>query len=345
VKPRTARRLRSAAFITAVFFAVSLTWDFVTTGGVTPPAFILGVLIGLPLIILEQTSFAEKTRALPFTASLLVKTVTYVGVLSFVFLGVGFVSGAIRGLRVADFVADLPDMFLMVGVAFVLYLVIIFFLQLDRLLGPGVLWGYLTGRYHRPRVESRVFMFVDLKGSTELGERLSQEDYYGLLNDFFRDVSGPVLDARGEIYEYVGDEVVLTWKLPLGLQNAHCLRVFFDIDRAVQANALKYVHRYGLVPEFKAGAHAGEVIAAEIGDLKKGIVFSGDVLNTAARIQGECNRLDRRFLVSRTLMEQLQLPEALLSDSVGSVALRGKAAPVELVAVTQPVSGPAVDIG
>lgn len=62
---------------------------------------------------------------------------------------------------------------------------------------------------------------------------------------------------------------------------------------------------YGLVPEFKAGAHSGEVIAAEIGDLKKGIVFSGDVLNTAARIQGECNRLGRRLLVSRELMEQL----------------------------------------
>lgn len=337
--------MRSAASITAVFLAVSITWDFVTTGRVTPPAFILGVLIGLPLIILEQTSFDEKTRALPFTAALLVKTVTYVGVLSLVFLGVGFVSGAIKGLRVADFVADLPDMFLMVGVAFVLYLVLVFFLQLDRLLGPGVLWGYVIGRYHRPRVESRVFMLVDLKGSTELGERLSQEDYYGLVNDFFRDVSGPVLDARGEIYEYVGDEVVLTWKLPLGLQSANCLRVFFDIDKAVRENRERYEERYGVVPEFKAGAHSGEVVAAEIGDLKKGIVFSGDVLNTAARIQAECNRLDRRLLVSRTLMDQLRLPETLQSDSLGSVALRGKAEPMELVAVSQAVSSPAVNIG
>ena len=105
MKARTTRRLRSAASITAVFLVVSISWDFVATGRVTPPAFVLGVLIGLPLIILEQTSFAEKTRALPFTAALLVKTVTYVGVLSLVFLGVGFVSGAIKGLRIADFVA------------------------------------------------------------------------------------------------------------------------------------------------------------------------------------------------------------------------------------------------
>ena len=64
-------------------------------------------------------------------------------------------------------------------------MIIIFFRQLDRILGPGVLLSYLLGRYHRPHRESRIFMFLDLKSSTSLAEELGHEAYLGLINEFF----------------------------------------------------------------------------------------------------------------------------------------------------------------
>ena len=160
---------------------------------------------------------------------------------------------------------------------------------------------------------------------------MTKEAYYSFLNDFFRDISLPVLNGGGEIYQYVGDEVVLTWKQKVGKKDANCLRVFFAIDAAIESRKKHYLDRYGIVPEYKAGAHLGEVITAEIGDLKKEIVYNGDVLNTAARIQTMCNELGRRFVASKQLIQALVVPEDFSIEQLGAATLRGKAEPLELV--------------
>jgi len=174
-------------------------------------------------------------------------------------------------------------------------------------------------------------MFLDLKSSTSIAERLTKEAYYSFVNDFFRDLSLPVLNAGGEIYQYVGDEVVLTWKQKVGTRDVNCLRVFFAIDAEIENRKEHYLDRYGVVPDYKAEAHLGEVITAEIGDLKKEIVYNGDVLNTAARIQAMCNELQRRFVASKQLIQALVVPEDFSIEELGAVTLRGKAEPLELV--------------
>lgn len=334
-----APRLRNAAPVVAVCVLVAITWDFASSRldpGVEAAepflATFIGVLISLPLIF-ESSAFGKRLRRLPFLAAVLYKTVAYVGALSLIFLGMGLIVGWSQGLTMVDFAENLPSSFAAISTAFVMYLAIIFVRQLNSLLGPGVLVRYLTGRYHHPRRERRIFMFVDIEGSTALSERLSLEAYYGLVNDFFRDVATPVLDSQGEIYEYVGDEVVISWKHEVGVRNANCVRAFFEIEKAVWSNSARYLKRYGAVPQFKAGLHEGEVIAAEMGSLKKIIAFNGEVLNVTARIQGECNRLERRLLASQQLVEQLRLPADVTPHPVGPVELRGTDEPMELVAL------------
>jgi adenylate cyclase len=330
MSPRTAQRLRSAAPVVVLFVLVSIIWDFVSSlalpdiGGAEPfLAASIGVLLALPLILLESSAFAERFRRLSFPAAVLLKTVTYVGALALIFLGVGLLLGWAQGLTMQDFRDSLPMNFAAIGTSFLLYLVVIFLSQLNSLLGPGVLLRFVTGRYHQPRRERRIFMFVDIEDSTELSKSLSLEHYYGLVNDFFRDVAGPVLDSRGEIYEYVGDEVVISWKYEAGVRDANCVRAFFEIEKAVWKQSEQYLNRYGAVPAFKAGLHEGEVITAEMGGVKKVIAFNGEVLNTTARIQGECNRLGRRFLSSQQLVDQLTLPKDVTPKSVGTIDLRG----------------------
>ncbi len=339
MSPRVARHVRDAVPVIVFFVIVALTWDNVRwylapeIGPREPlTVMFLGVLLALPLIVLESTPLGGRFRRLPFWAAVVLKTMTYVAALAAIVLGIGLILGLLEGRTVGEFVEALPRNLAVMATAFLLYLVVIFIRQLDRLLGPGVLLRYVTGRYHRPRREQRVFMFVDITSSTELSERLSLEAYYGLVNDFFHDVSRPVLDTRGEIYQYVGDEVVISWKLDRGVEDANCVRAFFQIDAAVRANADRYLTQYGAIPEFKAGLHSGDVIAAEIGDLKKEIVFNGETLNVAARIQGECNRLGRRLLASRSLLDRLDLPAELTAEPMGAVALRGVGKPTEIVA-------------
>lgn len=326
----------------AVCIPVSLGYEFIDSivdngypGRISGIGVFVGIAIAMPLALLEESHFDEWARRLPFSAAVLLKSSVYIGSLLAVFMVGGLITGFFQGLRIEEFWRSVtePDYYVQAAVGFGLYVIIVFFRHLDRLLGPGQLLRYITGRYHRPHREARIFMFLDLKSSTTLAEQLRPESYYELVNEFFHDISGPVLDCDGEIYEYVGDEVVLTWEVARGIKDANCVRVFFDIDTIIEKKRQHYLDNFGVVPQFKAGVHVGDVIAAVIGDLKRGLVFNGDVLNTGARIEAECGRLGKRLLASAELVARLTIPEGWTADPIGPIVLRGKTEPMELVAL------------
>ena len=213
------------------------------------------------------------------------------------------------------------------------YLITNFFIQLNRLLGPGVLLKFLIGKYYTPSEEERIFMFLDIKSSTQIAEKLGHKKYYALLNDFFHEMSESVLSTRAEIYQYVGDEVIFTWDIRDGLQEANCIQIFFRIKNSLQEHYDDYMKKYGLVPAFKAGLHYGTVISAEIGDLKKEIAYSGDVLNTTSRIQEQCNKFSSELLISGNLMEQLGAVDRFKTEKIDTVQLRGKEHHVDIYRV------------
>jgi adenylate cyclase len=155
-----------------------------------------------------------------------------------------------------------------------------------------------------------------------------------MLKEYFSDLSGPVIDHAGEIYQYAGDEMILSWKLSDGLKNNNCIRCFFAMKETIGLQAIKYEERFGLVPGFKAGFHYGMVTTGEIGVLKKEIIFTGDVLNTAARIQGLCNQFGVDILVSAGLVKKLDLDTFFQAKSVGENELKGKGEKMELFTVT-----------
>jgi adenylate cyclase len=88
--------------------------------------------------------------------------------------------------------------------------------------------------------------------------------------------------------------------------------------------------KYGLVPDFKAGLHYGKVIAGEIGIIKKDITFSGDVLNTTARIQGKCNEYNVKILSSDELLRLLADDKQFQRIPIGAIKLKGKESKVSL---------------
>lgn len=204
-------------------------------------------------------------------------------------------------------------------------------LHVNEKYGQGVLIKMLLGHYHRPREEERIFMFVDIKGSTAIAEQLGHVQFFNFLNDFFRDVTNPIVDTSGEIYQYVGDEIVVSWTMKDGLQNFNCIRCFFRMQELILRRSGFYRDKYGVAPEFKAGLHCGVVTTGEIGVIKKDIVFSGDTMNTTARIQAVCNKFRVRMLLSKNLLENLELPPLQYHPKrVGTFELKGKKQLVEL---------------
>lgn len=207
-------------------------------------------------------------------------------------------------------------------------------LQVNDKYGPGVFLKMLKGKYHRPKVESRIFMFLDIRGSTAIAERVGHVKWFELLNDFFNDITEPILDTRGEIYQYVGDEVIVHWDTKNGLDNNQFLHCFFLIQKRMSELEAKYISRYGIAPGFKAAIHCGSVTIGEIGKIKKEIVFSGDVLNTTARIQELCNVYGVNLLVSQQVIELITDQTDFTVKPVGYIELRGKQTPVSIFTVS-----------
>lgn len=209
----------------------------------------------------------------------------------------------------------------------------VFLRRVNLLLGEKNLVKLLLGRYYRPYEEQRIFMFLDLQASTPLAERLGHLTYSRLLQDCFNDL-GVVARYGAEVYQYVGDEAVLTWEAGQGLKDGDCLKAFYAFRDRLESRDQYYRDRYGCGPFFKAGAHLGKVTVTEVGKYKREIAFHGDTLNTAARIQAHCNKLKKELLITETLYSALDT-DAYSFEILGKVALRGKVKEVGIVSVAR----------
>ena len=196
--------------------------------------------------------------------------------------------------------------------------------------GRGVFFKILIGWYATPKEEERIFMFLDLKDSTAIAEKLGYRIYSQFIQDCFLDLNEIVRKYDAEIYQYVGDEAVLSWPYKKGLTNNNCLGLFFAFQNQLQSRIEYYQETYNEFPEFKAGLHGGALMVAEVGFVKKELAYHGDVINTSARIQAECNKYNASLLLSEKILQDLKIDELSTSKPLGSILLKGKQEEVKL---------------
>ncbi len=205
--------------------------------------------------------------------------------------------------------------------------------QINDKYGPGVFRAFLLGKYYHPKREERIFMFLDLRSSTTIAEKLGEEKYFNFLKEIYEIITPSIIYSKGEIYQYVGDEIVISWKTQQGIKDSNCINCFFEVQKTLQQHIPHFEQKYGAKPEFKAGLHCGNVMTGEIGVIKKDIAFSGDVLNTTSRIQSKCNDLGVNILFSDHLRKLLSFKNELnVPKEMGQIKLRGKG--IEMVLFT-----------
>ena len=344
MKPDLVRKLKTVALICLFTCFAGVIFQLIDEKHLDYNSVIVGFPLGLVFCLLELFLFPRAKmmfRQWPFTKLLLFKTVLYTVIIYAVTVALAIISGLSEGRKISELPAYLgsADLMILVIYTLVIYGLLVFFLQINHLLGEGILWKFIQGKYHKPREEERIFMFLDMKSSTTIAERLGHVRFYALLNELFHEISQPVLQTKAEIYQYVGDEVILTWEMKHGLSNSNCLNTFFLFQEGLLRNSGNYLKNFGVKPEFKAGLHFGKVVSAQIGDLKREIVYNGDVLNTTARIQHECNKYQRNCLVSGSLMNRLKQINGFHWERIDAVTLRGKETEVELFSVARAHTG------
>ena len=295
---------------------------------------ILGaVFAGLSIGAFEIFYFQERFRKKSFSFTVLIKSVTYsFAMITFIVVGL-FLDQAFSGGKSIfhpDVAKDVRAYLSGSGVwAFVLHwtgIIILtqIFIQVRDNIGYGVLPNFILGRYFTPKEENRIFMFLDLKSSTTIAEKLGHIKYHNLLNNFFDDINDSIIFSKGEIYQYIGDEISVSWTMKNGIENANCIQCFFNIVDKIKKESANYLDKFGIVPEFKTGFHCGEVTIGEVGVVKREIVFTGDVLNTAARIQQLCNTYKVNLLISKKLLDLLPAENHYSIQAIGEIILRGK---------------------
>jgi len=216
-----------------------------------------------------------------------------------------------------------PSMLIILLYTTLVSFVLNFTRQINLKFGPGNLAKFLTGKFHHPKEELRIFMFLDMKASTTIAENLGHVKFGELVQDCFSDLT-VVVNRHAEVYQYVGDEAILYWEVNKGLHHCNCLMAFFEYMKQLKSRESYYLKKYGVCPDFKAGINIGEVTVAEVGDIKRDLTFLGDTMNTAARIEGLCNAYQKVLLISETLHNQLPESEFLKRTFVDNLALEGK---------------------
>ena len=300
---------------------------------------IFGLFFGSFFILVMMLSRKLRIERFSFGKSILINSGIFIAGFSLAALLMNFIvnlfesySGE-KGITI-DMDNSMMPLVLVILLIFVFQIILLnFILQSIEVMGDYNIIRFLTGKYRTPVIENRAFMFLDLRSSVQHAEKLGNILYSELIRDCFRELNYLVYKFEAEIYQYVGDEIVLTWKTSVAQRNYNILGIFFAFDQALQKKSEHYLHKYGIIPEFKAGCNAGEVTAAEIGIIKRDIAYHGDVINTSSRVQDMCNVLHHDLLITPSIINNEIALKGFEIESVGRHNLKVKGIETELFSV------------
>lgn len=332
---RLERKLRYLAAIIAVGTAASLVVTL--TQGRTSPQHLLagtsyGFLICVAIGLIELFVFDGPARTwlndLSFTANLIVRSAIY----SAVIVGVQIVQPG-EWIAGPAHEGSAPGFWFGIAYSAVISVAMNVAFSIANIIGPRALKNFVTGRYHAPVEENRFVLFVDIAGSTGLAERLGGVGIHRFLDRTFRLLTVSVVDYRGEVLNYVGDEVIVTWPEAIGAVDCRPLQCFVAMRSALQQATPQFEREFGAVPQIRGSLHFGPVIVGEIGDVKRAIVFNGDVMNTAARLEELSRKVDGGFLASRAAMARFKTSPPFPLSDLGTLPIRGRVDGIDVVGI------------
>ena len=337
---RLERKLRllvvvvAASVIGAVIY--SLAQGFNTATGVAV-GISYGLLISVAMTGISQFVLEGPMRpwlgGLSFTANLIVRSAIYAAIvvpILFFQLG-GMIAGAPVDPSHKTFWIDI-----IYAVAFLVLANLV--IGITNIIGPRAFRNFITGRYHKPVEENRFVLFVDIAGSTGLAESLGGVGIHRLLDRTFRLLTLSVVDYRGEVLNYVGDEVIVTWPESGGAVDYRPLRCFMAMRDELARASGPLQREFGVVPRIRGSLHFGPVIIGEIGDVKRAIVFNGDVMNTAARLEELSRNVEGGFLASRAAMQRFGSAPPFAVRDLGRLPIRGRADGIDVVGIGAPAA-------
>jgi adenylate cyclase len=288
-----------------------------------------GILFGILFGLINYLSDNTKLRRSSFGTIILVKSFLYSIALIFsqVFVfAIYHIFSIVPAMTFEETQQQVSSRTIIsVGIYFLFVVLFVnFILQINRKFGYEDLIAMITGKYHKPRKEQRIFMFLDMKDSTGNAERLGHYNYSRMIQSCIHDLTDLIIRYKAQVYQYVGDEVVLTWPTELGLKDLNCINLFYAFEQRLNDKKKYYQRKYNTIPQFKAGMDEGVITVTEVGDIKREIAYHGEVLHTAARLEKMCNKLEQKILITQNVSSMLPFENGYEKEYMGEFQLRGK---------------------
>jgi adenylate cyclase len=286
------------------------------------------LIVGIPLALLDTTQIRPLVRKLTFTSAFLIRGGLYLFGIVLTYFLMGNYLYDFRSPELRQYVTYFV---LIWGTGSLLLLASRNILEhFDRKL----LFVWSLGRYHAPRTEFRAFLFIDLNDSTSIAERLGHEAYFNFLERYFSLTSYVIERHKGEIYQHVGDELIVTWALKEG-EDHRPVQLFYDLQDTLEILRNQFEKEWGEVPSIKGSIHAGFVTRGEIRGKKREFIYTGDVLNAASRLQSFCETGRFELIVSGGALESIALPPDVSSHAMGLKSVKGRKEPIAVFGLTR----------
>ena len=196
-------------------------------------------------------------------------------------------------------------------------------------IGIETLFHLTVGTYHRPVLQEKVLVFLDINNSTALAEQLGAVRTKSLVGKFLFDISKPITDHGGEIYLYKGDGLIALWEWNDALRGNRILRTIDAVFATIGRERGEYLEQFGVVPSFRIGVHGGEVVVSEQGDTKRAIGVYGSTINIAARMEEAAKAHHIACAISGDIAEKLLDDEGRLV-LIGHEKVRGSSTEIPI---------------
>jgi len=182
-----------------------------------------------------------------------------------------------------------------------------------------------------------VAMFVDLRDSTKLAEEKLPYDVLFILNEFFTEMSKALHLSNGHYAQFAGDGLMALYGLETDLKTGciNALRGAKDMLERVDALNNKIHSDLESPLNVGIGLHCGEAIVGSMGPPKSPNYSAiGDNINVAARLEAQTKSLNCKVVVSKKLLDQLNIDNDHLTPT--QVSIRGRESGITVYPITDP---------
>jgi adenylate cyclase len=177
-------------------------------------------------------------------------------------------------------------------------------------------------------------LFCDLRGFTTFAEKRTAQELVGILNEYFTDMVDCVMAEGGVVDKYIGDNIMAVFGAPVSRPDdaLRAVRAAKGMREALAKLNARFATR-GIEPlKFGIGLHTGEVVAGNIGSIRRmEYTVIGDAVNVASRLESKTKELGTDILISDET--QARLGDEIAVEAFGEISVKGRAAPVKIFKV------------